>query len=78
MTIEEFSSLAFPEALGRCTAEAAKGEADRALLLCVLHWQRQEKSWSTAPVLGARSRSDVAHFQSLGRNDEQEPPLCQR
>lgn len=71
MTIEEFWNQAFLAALGRCSADEAKSEADRALLLCVAHWQRQEKNWSTAPVLWrTQPVHDVAHFQSADRQIE--------
>lgn len=65
MTIEDFWNQAFLSALTRCPAEEAKEEANRALEICIEHWQERNQTWSGMPILWQQQQvGHVAKFRN--------------
>lgn len=51
MTIEQFWNQAFLSSLTRLPAEEAKEEADKALDICIHHWNSKCYDWAPVPQL---------------------------
>lgn len=51
MTIEEFWNEAYLACLTRLSAKEAKTEADKALDICINHWNSKCYEWASVPQL---------------------------
>jgi hypothetical protein len=62
MTIEDFWNVAYLSCLSRLSASEAKEEADKALDLCINHWNSKCYQWAAVPQLWQEQHVGYIHL----------------